>query len=109
MLKLALIVSAVGISAAAVLMVNSANALPDLNSIQTAYERELARGTRKHDPGLHVRAAECNPVALAGPETFVCSIKFTTTKDRDERLYLDIVQVAREQTGWSLKSGLCRS
>lgn len=79
---------------------------PDAASIQSAYEHELGRGSVKHDPGLHVRTADCN---AAAPRSYICSIQFTSAADRDDRLYLDIVQVNRADTGWTLKSGLCRS
>lgn len=83
-----------------------APSIPDAAAIQTAYEHELAQGAAKHDPGLRVRTAACN---ATGPTAYICSIEFTSAADRDDRLYLDIVQIDRGAAGWALKSGLCRS
>lgn len=110
MLKLALcILPLAGMTATAALMALPGNAQPDAGTIQSAYEAELGRGTKKHDPGLRIRTAECSMPDAARPDSFTCSVQFTTAADQDGRLYLDIVQVDRSDRGWKLKGGLCRS
>lgn len=105
-LQWALLVMAAVAAIAAAATLARREGMPDAAGIQAAYEREFAGGSSKHDPGLRVRTAECNS---AGPAAYVCSVAFTSAADRDERLYLDIVQVDRAAAGWVLKSGLCRS
>jgi hypothetical protein len=42
---------------------------------------------------------------------FLCEVTFTvasTSQDPNQRLYFDVVAVARTPDGWELKSGLCR-
>ena len=75
--------------------------------IQTAYEREAAAGSKLHDKDLQVLTAKCHD--SAGP--FLCEVTFISNKDPnkgDERLYFDVVAVARTADGWELKSGLCK-
>ena len=81
------------------------SSVPNVAVIQTAYEREAA-GSELHDKDLQVLTAKCHD---EGP--FLCEVTFISNKDPnkgDERLYFDIVAVARTATGWELKSGLCK-
>ncbi|MEQ1395284.1 hypothetical protein ABLW52_24210, partial [Salmonella enterica] len=70
-----------------------------------AYEREATSSVKKHDKGLQVVAAQCHPGAGA---EYPCSISFVSRGDPEETLYMDVVTVAKNGTGWQLKSGLCR-
>jgi hypothetical protein len=79
--------------------------MPDIAVIQSAYQREAEAGSKGHDPGLRVIEASCHDAKEAG---FLCEVTFTSTDDPTERLYFDIVAVARIATGWELKSGLCK-
>jgi hypothetical protein len=87
----------------------SCGALPDFAAIQTAYEREAATGNSLHDRGLRVLNARCHQSdPRAGGEQALCEVTFTSQDDPTERLYFDIVAVARTGNGWTLKSGLCK-
>jgi hypothetical protein len=86
----------------------SCSSVPNVVVIQTAYEREAAAGSKLHDRNLQVLTAKChgNP---GGP--FLCEVTFISTKDPNkgnERLYFDVVTVARTADGWELNSGLCK-
>jgi hypothetical protein len=39
---------------------------------------------------------------------FLCEVTFISKSDPAERLYFDIVAVARAGDDWELKSGLCK-
>jgi hypothetical protein len=81
---------------------------PNIAVIQTAYEREEAAGSTLHSKDLKVLEATCHDNA-GGP--FLCEVTFTvasTSQDPDQRLYFDVIAVARTPDGWVLKSGLCR-
>jgi hypothetical protein len=78
---------------------------PDIAVIQTAYEREAATGSKLHDKDLEVLQAKCHDGAAGG---FLCEVTFISKSDPAERLYFDIVAVARDAGGWELKSGLCK-
>jgi hypothetical protein len=80
-------------------------AIPDMAAIQTAYEREASAGSALHDKGLKVLQATCHDDKADG---FLCEVSFMSTGDPTERLYFDIVAVARKDDGWQLKSGLCK-
>lgn len=82
-----------------------AQGAPDVALIQTAYEREEATGSPKHDKGLQVLTTKCHD---DGAGKFLCEVTFTSKGDPDERLYFDIVAVARDGDRWVLKSGLCK-
>ena len=82
-----------------------AEAVPGLSTIQGAYEREASSQSKLHDPGLKVLESKCHAGA-GGP--FLCEVKFVSVTDPSERLYFDIVTVARTAEGWELKSGLCK-
>ena len=43
-----------------------------------------------------------------GADGFLCEVTFISKADPTERLYFDIVSVARDGDGWTLKSGLCK-
>ncbi|HLK83373.1 MAG TPA: hypothetical protein VKT99_18035 [Xanthobacteraceae bacterium] len=83
----------------------SCNSSPDLAAIQTAYEREASAGSPLHDKGLQVLQARCHDDSA---DKFLCEVTFISKGDPSERLYFDIVAVARAGDGWELKSGLCK-
>jgi hypothetical protein len=78
---------------------------PDVGIIQSAYEREAANGSKRHDRGLRVLEASCETGAANG---FLCQVTFLSKDDPSQRLYFDVVAVARAPTGWELQSGLCK-
>jgi len=80
---------------------------PSMAVIQTAYEREASSGSKLHDKGLRVLKATCDEDGGAGGR-FLCQVTFLSNDDPDQRLYFDIVAVARTEKGWELKSGLCK-
>jgi hypothetical protein len=79
--------------------------VPDIATIQTAYEREAAAGSGQHDKGLQVLQSKCHD---SGSDGYLCEVTFISTGDPEQRLYFDIVAVARAGDGWALKSGLCK-
>ena len=83
--------------------------VPNVSIIQTAYEREASAGSRLHDSGLQVREAKCHDRAgeRVG-ERFLCEVTFISAADPTQRLYFDIVAVARNGDDWKLTSGLCK-
>ena len=86
----------------------SCGLLPDVAVLQAAYEREEAAGSTLHSKDLKVLQANChdNP---GGP--VLCEVTFmmaSTSQDPNQRLYFDVIAVARTSDGWVLKSGLCR-
>jgi hypothetical protein len=83
----------------------SCAALPDVSVIQAAYEREASSGSSLHDKELKVLQAKCHD---SSPNRFLCEVMFISISDPTQRLYFDIVDVARTDTGFELKSGLCR-
>lgn len=82
-----------------------ADSVPSLSTIQAAYEREASAGSNLHDTGLKVIESKCHD-SFNGP--FLCEVTFVSVTDPNERLYFDIVAVARTSDGWELKSGLCK-
>ena len=87
------------------LVAMSCNSVPDIAAIQNAYEREASAGSAFHDNGLQVLQAKCHDNSTDG---FLCEVTFISKSDPTERLYFDIVAVARAGQGWELKSGLCK-
>jgi|ERR1700736_3115113 hypothetical protein len=83
----------------------SCNPVPDIAVLQSAYEREASAGSKLHDKGLQVLQAKCHDTSTDG---FLCETTFISKGDSTERLYFDIVAVARKGDGWELKSGLCK-
>jgi hypothetical protein len=81
-------------------------ALPDVTTIQTAYEREASAGSALHDKGLQVLQSKCHEPGADG--AFLCEVTFISKGDPTGRLYFDIVAVAPAGAGWQLKSGLCK-
>jgi hypothetical protein len=79
--------------------------VPSAAVIQSAYERESSSGSKLHDLGLRVLDAKCDD-GVTG--RFLCQVTFLSKDDPDQRLYFDIVAVARTDAGWALKSGLCK-
>jgi hypothetical protein len=79
--------------------------IPNAAIIQTAYDHEAAAGSTLHDKELQVLEAKCHDDS---PGRFLCEVTFISRTDPNERLYFDIVSVARKQPGWELKSGLCK-
>jgi hypothetical protein len=87
------------------LVAMSCGAVPDIGVIQTAYEREASAGSALHDKDLQVLQSRCHDKSAEG---FLCEVTFVSRSDPTERLYFDIVAVARASDGWRLKSGLCK-
>jgi hypothetical protein len=87
------------------LVAMSCDSAPGTALIQTAYEREASAGSKLHDKGLQVLQAKCHDTSADG---FLCEVTFISKGDPNERLYFDIVAVARADDGWILKSGLCK-
>jgi hypothetical protein len=81
------------------------NSAPDVATIQAAYDRESSAGSKLHDKDLKVLQAKCHD---DGKDGYLCEVMFTSTTDTNERLYFDIVAVARKGGGWGLQSGLCK-
>src|SRR5689334_8520435 len=79
--------------------------VPDNSVIQSAYEREASAGSKLHDKDLQVLTTKCHD---DGSDKFLCEVMFVSRDDPNERLYFDIVAVARQGEGWELKSGLCK-
>jgi hypothetical protein len=79
--------------------------VPSLSTIQAAYDREASAGSSLHDAGLKVLDRTCHG-SSNGP--VLCEVTFLSVTDPNERLYFDIVAVARTADGWELKSGLCK-
>ena len=84
---------------------SSCAALPDITVIQAAYEREASSGSSLHDKELKVLKATCHDNSA---NRFLCEVMFISVSDPTQRLYFDIVDVARTAGGWELKSGLCK-
>jgi hypothetical protein len=78
---------------------------PDASIIQAAYDREASVANSLHDQNLRVIEAQCSE---SGLERFLCQVTFLSKDDPTERLYFDIVAVARSGSIWELKSGLCK-
>lgn len=78
---------------------------PDVAVIQTAYEREASAGSKLHDKDLKVLQSKCHD---DGTDRYLCEVTFISQSDASERLFFDIVAVARTAGGWELKSGLCK-
>jgi hypothetical protein len=81
------------------------SAVPDVSIVQTAYEREASSGSSLHDKGLKVLKTKCHDDAGG---RFLCEVMFVSNDDPAERLYFDIIAVARTPDGWTLQSGLCK-
>ena len=79
--------------------------VPDVAVIQTAYEREASAGSTLHDSGLQVLQTKCHD---NGTDKFLCEVTFVSKADASERLYFDIVAVARAGDRWQLEGGLCK-
>jgi hypothetical protein len=83
----------------------SCKPVPDIGTIQSAYDHEASSGSTLHDKGLQVLQAKCHD---ASADKFLCEVTFTSKDDPARRLYFDIVAVARAGDGWELTSGLCK-
>jgi hypothetical protein len=83
----------------------SCGAAPGVSVIQSAYEREEAAGSKLHDQSLQVLQAKCHD---DGTDKYLCEVTFISKNDPTERLFFDIVAIARSNAGWELKSGLCK-
>jgi hypothetical protein len=81
-------------------------ATPDVAIIQSAYEREASNGSKLHDRGLRVLEASCEHGTAS--DNFLCQVTFLSKDDPRQRLYYDVVAVARTEMGWELRSGLCK-
>jgi hypothetical protein len=91
--------------ACAVIGMSCAESPPDVSIIQSAYEQEASTGSKLHDRGLRVLEASCTS-GTAG--NFLCQVTFMSKDDPNQRLYFDVVAVARTADGWQLRSGLCK-
>lgn len=80
---------------------------PDLTVIQAAYDRELAAGSSLHDRNLKILEAKCDD-KRGGPTGYLCQVTFMSTTDPEQRLYFDVISIASTDTGWTLRSGLCK-
>lgn len=87
-------------------------ALPDVPSIQAAYEAAYV-ATRGKPPGgdhaddLSIQSARCQPLK-AGSTGAACQIDFVRQREPEGRLYFDIVTLEpRSEGSWTLLSGLC--
>lgn len=78
------------------------NAAPDIAVIQTAYEREASAGSALHDTGLQVLQAKCHD---NGADGFLCEVTFISKSDPTERLYFDVVAVARAGDAGNSRAG----
>ncbi len=78
---------------------------PNAAIIQSAYDRESASGSKLHDLGLRVLEAQCDNGASG---RFLCQVSFVSNDDPNQRLYFDVVAVGRTESGWELRSGLCK-
>jgi hypothetical protein len=78
---------------------------PNVAVIQSAYDREESAGSKVHDKDLQVLQSKCHD---DGTDGYLCEVTFVSRGDASQRLYFDIVAVARERDGWVLRSGLCR-
>src|SRR5262245_7904874 len=83
----------------------SCGAQPDVVVIQSAYEREASAGSKLHDKDLQVLQSKCHD---DGTDRWLCEVTFVSRSDASQRLFFDIVAVARAADGWELKSGLCK-
>jgi hypothetical protein len=78
---------------------------PNASIVQRAYERESGAGSSQHDRELRVLDAKCGPSKTG---TYLCEVTFRSSADPDERLYFDVIRIARKGDGWQLESGLCK-
>jgi hypothetical protein len=91
------------------LVAMSCKPVPDISVIQSAYEREASTGSALHDKGLQVLQAKCHDAGNdSSTSGFLCEVTFISKADPEQRLYFDIVAVARADDRWLLKSGLCK-
>ena len=86
------------------LIAMSCSSVPDIATIQTAYQREASAGSIFHDNALQVQQAKCHD---DGVDKFLCEVTFISNGDA-ERPYFDIVSMARAGGGWEISSGLCK-
>ena len=105
-----MIIAAVSIAAAATLAGAGAyvadRSAPNATTLQLAYERETARGDKRHDANLQIMSSECS---ADRPGSFVCWIRFISRSDPAQRLYFDAISVSKRSGEWRLESGLCKS
>ena len=78
---------------------------PDIATLQLTYEREEASGSTHHDKGLRIVEASCD---AASDGRSLCQVTFLSKDDPEQRLYFDVVAVARRDGRWELQSGLCK-
>jgi len=79
---------------------------PSVAVIQSAYDREVGDGGKRHDTTLQVLQATCHD---NGTDKYRCEVTFISKSDPTKRQFFDIVAVARVAGGWELKSGLCKN
>jgi hypothetical protein len=74
--------------------------------IQVGNDREISAGSTLHDKGCGSLRQSATPKAPTGVS---CGqVTYLSTRDPIQRLYFDIVAVARRGEEWELKSGLCK-
>jgi hypothetical protein len=78
---------------------------PNLAVLQSAYDRESTQANSRHDPNLQLTNAKCDD-GTSG--RFLCQVAFLSRSDPSERLYFDVVAIARQNDAWVLQSGLCK-
>jgi hypothetical protein len=78
---------------------------PDVDDVQSAYEREAPANAATHIRGLKVRGLQCERTSMSN---FFCQVGYTITDQTGGRVYIDGASLQRSSTGdWKLKSGLC--
>ena len=87
------------------LVAMSCYSAPDIAAIQAAYEREASVGSTLHDKDLQVLQTKCHDDSA---DKFLSEVTFISKSDPTERVYFDIVAVARAAEGWELKNGPCK-
>jgi len=78
---------------------------PSVAVIQSAYEREASKW--KQAPRQRIESAR-SELRAEYDGRFLCQVTFLSNDDPSQRLYFDVVAVARTDKGWELRSGLCK-
>ena len=97
---------AVAILALGVALPAHAATEPTLGIVQAAYDREQGRSDIKHDKDLVITSVQCS--SGKSEREYLCWVNFISRADPTETVYFDVAAVAEIETGWTLKSGLCR-
>ena len=89
----------------ALVALSCGTATPGPAVVQSAYDRELTKGSKLHDDSLQVLQAQCRD---DGTNKYLCEITFISKNDSAKRPFFDVVAITRVADGWDLKSGLCK-